>query len=238
MGYEYQNLFTRVQVRGPAYSGVPLARTDEPRGGRASFSHLLGRLGDAQVGPIYLGWTGLMSLICGFIAIEIIGLNMWASVNWDPVQFVRQLPWLALEPPAPHWGLRLPPLALQVQGHRLVARVPVGLSFDDAPARKQAVYLRKQVCAQQLAGNSQHVGALEKSGGQGWHKGWFWDKRTTNLPSFFKERRFSRRENRGGAVVEPKDSAANDGRTSAAERHVAERRECPIPLISQRRVPP
>ena len=25
---------------------------------------------------------------------------MWASVNWDPIQFVRQLPWLALEPPA------------------------------------------------------------------------------------------------------------------------------------------
>jgi photosynthetic reaction center M subunit len=41
-----------------------------------------------------------MSLtLFGFIAIEIIGLNMWASVNWDPVEFVRQLPWLALEPP-------------------------------------------------------------------------------------------------------------------------------------------
>ena len=36
---------------------------------------------------------------------------MWASVNWDPVQFVRQLPWLALEPPAPGYGLRFPPLA-------------------------------------------------------------------------------------------------------------------------------
>jgi photosynthetic reaction center M subunit len=45
------------------------------------------------------------SLICGFIAFEIIGLNMWASVNWDPVQFVRQLPWLALEPPPPAAGL-------------------------------------------------------------------------------------------------------------------------------------
>ena len=46
----------------------------------------------------------------GFIAIEIIGLNMWASVNWDPIQFIRQLPWLALEPPAAKYGLRLPPL--------------------------------------------------------------------------------------------------------------------------------
>jgi photosynthetic reaction center M subunit len=36
---------------------------------------------------------------------------MWASVNWDPVQFLRQLPWLALEPPAPAYGLHFPPLA-------------------------------------------------------------------------------------------------------------------------------
>jgi photosynthetic reaction center M subunit len=26
---------------------------------------------------------------------------MLASVNWNPVQFVRQLFWLALEPPSP-----------------------------------------------------------------------------------------------------------------------------------------
>jgi photosynthetic reaction center M subunit len=55
------------------------------------------QIGAAQVGPIYLGRLGVASLICGFLAIEIIGLNMWASVNWDPIQFVRQLPWLALE---------------------------------------------------------------------------------------------------------------------------------------------
>ena len=48
-----------------------------------------------------------MSLICGFIAFEIIGLNMLASVNWDPIQFVRQLPWLALDPPAAEYGLKI-----------------------------------------------------------------------------------------------------------------------------------
>ncbi len=32
---------------------------------------------------------------------------MLASVNWDPIQFVRQLPWLALEPPGPEWGFTL-----------------------------------------------------------------------------------------------------------------------------------
>jgi len=31
-------------------------------------------------------------------------------VGWDPVQFIRQLPWLSLEPPAPRYGLHLPPL--------------------------------------------------------------------------------------------------------------------------------
>ena len=35
---------------------------------------------------------------------------MWASVGWDPIQFVRQLPWLALEPPPAKYGLHLPPL--------------------------------------------------------------------------------------------------------------------------------
>jgi len=35
---------------------------------------------------------------------------MWASVGWDPIQFIRQLPWLALEPPAPEYGLSIPPM--------------------------------------------------------------------------------------------------------------------------------
>jgi photosynthetic reaction center M subunit len=107
---EYQNLFTSVQVTSPSYPGVPLGRDEYERVGGSSHWHILGRLGDAQLGPIYLGWLGIASLICGFIAIEIIGLNMWASVGWDPVQFVRQLPWLALEPPPPGYGLSLPPL--------------------------------------------------------------------------------------------------------------------------------
>jgi len=107
---EYQNLFTSVQVAAPSYPGVPLGRDEYQREGKGLHWHLLGRIGDAQLGPIYLGWLGVCSLICGFIAFEIIGLNMWASVGWDPVQFVRQLPWLALEPPPPGYGLHLPPL--------------------------------------------------------------------------------------------------------------------------------
>ncbi|MGE0037487.1 MAG: photosynthetic reaction center subunit M [Xanthobacteraceae bacterium] len=102
---EYQNIFTQVQVRGPAYAGVAVPTGSWNRVGKASFSYWFGKIGDAQIGPIYLGLTGVASLVCGIIAIEIIGLNMWASVNWDPVQFIRQLPWLALEPPPPGAGL-------------------------------------------------------------------------------------------------------------------------------------
>jgi photosynthetic reaction center M subunit len=107
---EYQNIFTRVQVHGPAYEGPPLEGGSWIRQGPPIFSYWLGKIGDAQIGPIYLGWTGVASLICGFIAIEIIGLNMLASVNWSAIEFVRQLPWLALEPPSPEYGLSLPPL--------------------------------------------------------------------------------------------------------------------------------
>jgi photosynthetic reaction center M subunit len=108
---EYQNIFTAVQVRSPAYPGVPLDTGQRDRVGKGGFSYWFGKIGDAQIGPIYLGVTGVFSLIFGFIAIEIIGLNMWASVDWDPIQFVRQLFWLALEPPPPQYGLSIPPLA-------------------------------------------------------------------------------------------------------------------------------
>jgi photosynthetic reaction center M subunit len=108
---EYQNIFTRVQVVSPAYPGVTLPNGDREREGTPTHVHWLGKFGDAQVGPIYLGWFGLASLLCGFIAFEIIGLNMLASVNWNPIEFIRQLPWLALEPPPASMGLSLfPPL--------------------------------------------------------------------------------------------------------------------------------
>ena len=108
---EYQNIFTRVQVRAPAYAGMAPTRTDTwPRAGTPWFSYWLGKIGDAQLGPIHLGTLGLASLVCGFVAIEIIGLNMFAAVHWSPIEFVRQLPWLALEPPPAKYGLTIPPL--------------------------------------------------------------------------------------------------------------------------------
>ncbi len=34
-----------------------------------------------------------------------VGLNMLAQVGWDPIEFIRQLFWLSLDPPAPKYGL-------------------------------------------------------------------------------------------------------------------------------------
>lgn len=105
----YQNIFTQVQLAGPAEAGVP-ARNSDARDQITTSNYWLGKVLHAQIGPLYLGPLGLASLVCGFLAFEIIGLNMWASVGWDPVQFVRQLFWLALEPPPAKYGLKLPPL--------------------------------------------------------------------------------------------------------------------------------
>ncbi len=107
----YQNIFTQVQVRGPVEFGVPAYQGVFSRQGQPFFSYWLGKIGDAQVGPFYLGTTGFMSIVCGVIAIEIIGLNMLASVDWSPIEFIRRLPWLALEPPLEKHGLKIfPPL--------------------------------------------------------------------------------------------------------------------------------
>ncbi len=107
---DYYNLFTTVQAKGPVHHGVELGPGNSPRFGHPAIFWLLGKIGNAQLGPIYLGGFGVLSLVCGMLAFNIIGLNMLASVNWDPVQFVRQLFWLALEPPPPEYGLSMPPL--------------------------------------------------------------------------------------------------------------------------------
>jgi photosynthetic reaction center M subunit len=107
---QYQNLFTRVQATGPGHMGVDLPAGNSPRTGQPVLWHLLGWFGNAQIGPIYLGSLGLASLILGTLSINIMGFNMLAQVNWDIVEFIRQLPWLALEPPPPGYGLHLPPM--------------------------------------------------------------------------------------------------------------------------------
>jgi photosynthetic reaction center M subunit len=100
----YQNIFTQVQLAHAPEMGMPLPARDEPRIALTGTSYWMGKFGQAQIGPIYLGWLGLASLLFGFLAIEIIGLNMAASVNWNPLEFVRQFFWLGLAPPGPEHG--------------------------------------------------------------------------------------------------------------------------------------
>ncbi|MGZ5920332.1 MAG: photosynthetic reaction center subunit M [Rhizomicrobium sp.] len=103
----YQNFITQVQVRSVPDMGIALPAGSYGRSWKPFFLYWLGKVGNAQIGPIYLGGLGVASLVCGFFAIEIIGLNMWASVGWDPLKFIFHLPWLALKPPGPKWGLHI-----------------------------------------------------------------------------------------------------------------------------------
>jgi photosynthetic reaction center M subunit len=107
---EYQNIFTQVQVAGTPEMGAAGGGAELGRIGRPGFSSLAGWLGNAQIGPIYLGSWGLISIVSGILWFNIVGLNMLASVDFDASEFVRQLFWLALEPPGPEYGLRIPPL--------------------------------------------------------------------------------------------------------------------------------
>lgn len=106
----YENIYTQVQVwPDQPEEGVAADRVQREKG--ALFNYLAGAVGNAQIGPIYLGSLGVASLIFGFMAFEIIGLNMFASVHWNPIQFLRQLPWLGLYPPKPQYGIGFAPLA-------------------------------------------------------------------------------------------------------------------------------
>jgi photosynthetic reaction center M subunit len=104
----FHTLYNAIELRGPIEYGLPDPKQSRPR--LVGHSKLFGRIGELQVGPIYLGVEGIVSLVCGFIAIEIIGLNMWASVDWNVLRFIKLLPFLSLEPPPAKYGLSIPPL--------------------------------------------------------------------------------------------------------------------------------
>ncbi|MEO1045527.1 MAG: photosynthetic reaction center subunit M [Pseudomonadota bacterium] len=101
----YQNIFTQVQLQHTPEMGMPhKAGTSEPRLKGTSFNYWMGTFGQAQIGPLYLGWLGLMSLVSGGLAITIIGFNFLASVDWSPQAFMREFFWLTLDPPGPEYG--------------------------------------------------------------------------------------------------------------------------------------
>jgi len=107
---EYQNIFNQVQVQGPPEMGTDDQGTLMADRTGARFATIFGWLGNAQLGPINLGMSGVVSLAAGLVWLNIIGFNMLAQVDWSIPEFIRQLFWLALEPPSPEYGLRMPPL--------------------------------------------------------------------------------------------------------------------------------
>ena len=79
----------------------------ENRTGSGGYSTLLGIFGNAQLGPIYLGSWGLISIATGTIWFTMVGASFWGQVDYNPALFMRELFYLALEPPAPEYGLSL-----------------------------------------------------------------------------------------------------------------------------------
>ncbi len=107
---EYQNIFTQVQVRAAPEMGMVEGVELENRTKSASFSNLLGWFGNAQLGPIYLGTMGVISLATGAIWFVMVGLWFWDQAGYNPAVFLRDLFWLSLDPPAPEYGLSIPPM--------------------------------------------------------------------------------------------------------------------------------
>ena len=108
---EYQNIFTQVQVRAAPEMGLVEGVEVENRTRGASFSSLAGWLGNAQLGPVYLGAMGVISLATGLIWFVMVGMWYWGQAGYNPAVFARDLFWFSLEPPGPEYGLSIPPLA-------------------------------------------------------------------------------------------------------------------------------
>ncbi|CAM8666987.1 photosynthetic reaction center subunit M [Paracoccaceae bacterium] len=108
---EYQNIFTQVQVRAAPEMGMVENVDLGNRTKSAGFSNLAGWFGNAQLGPVYLGTFGVISLATGLIWFMMVGAWFWHLADYNPTVFMRDLFWMALEPPAPEYGLSIPPMA-------------------------------------------------------------------------------------------------------------------------------
>ena len=116
---EYQNIFTQVQVRAAPEMGMVEGVELENRTTKAGFSTLLGWFGNAQLGPVYLGTLGVISLATGAIWFFMVGLWFWDQAGYNPAVFLRDLFWLSLDPPGPEYGLSIPPM--REGGYYLIA---------------------------------------------------------------------------------------------------------------------
>jgi len=144
---EYQNIFNQLQVRAAPEMGMVEQVPLHERGRLAGFSSLAGWLGNAQIGPFYLGTMGVISLMSGLIWFTMVGGWFWYQAGFNPAVFVRDLFWLSLDPPAPEYGLSIPPLA--EGGYYLIASFFLLVAV-------MAWWLRSWMLADQL-GMGKHV---------------------------------------------------------------------------------
>jgi photosynthetic reaction center M subunit len=107
---EYQNIFTQVQVQGPAEAGLAEGVATDERVWGSRFSKLLGWIGNAQLGPIYLGGWGLLSIGTGLIWLFSVGMWYLYQSGWNYGRMLRDLFWLSLDPPPAEYGLSMPPM--------------------------------------------------------------------------------------------------------------------------------
>ncbi len=107
---EYQNIFTQVQVRAAPEMGLVEDVDLGNRTSGAGFSNLAGWFGNAQLGPIYLGTFGVISLATGAIWFFLVGAWFWHLAGLNPAVFMRDLFYMALEPPPSEYGLGFAPL--------------------------------------------------------------------------------------------------------------------------------
>jgi photosynthetic reaction center M subunit len=145
---EYQNIFTQVQVQAAPEMGMVEDVNLDHRTKSATFSTLAGWFGNAQLGPIYLGTMGVISLATGAVWFVMVGMWYWGQADYNPAIFMRDLFWLSLDPPAPEYGLSFPPLA--EGGYFLIASffllISVMTWFARTWLRAQALGMGKHVC--------------------------------------------------------------------------------------------
>ncbi|OYX26609.1 MAG: photosynthetic reaction center subunit M [Rhodobacterales bacterium 32-66-7] len=145
---EYMNIFNQLQVRGAPEMGTveDVEIANRTRG--ASFSTLLGWFGNAQLGPIYLGTMGVISLFAGTVWFVMVGFWFWDQAGYNPAVFLRDLFWFSLDPPSAEYGLRFPPIA--EGGYWLIASffllVAVLSWWVRSYLRAQALGMGKHVC--------------------------------------------------------------------------------------------
>ncbi|MBK5947582.1 photosynthetic reaction center subunit M [Rhodobacter veldkampii DSM 11550] len=104
---EYQNIFTQVQVAGKPELGMVEGVNLENRTTGTTNWPILGWFGNAQLGPIYLGTLGTMSLIFGAFWFFLVGVSFIIQADYSPALFLRELFRAGLFPPAPEYGLSL-----------------------------------------------------------------------------------------------------------------------------------